>query len=84
LINQGLCEIAFHQQNKIRLTEVLFEGDGLVDHSSKNAERTERDQKQICSQFLFETLRRLRYAISKGKCSLCILSDAALHGNNKT
>jgi ATP-dependent DNA helicase RecQ len=30
-INQGLCEIAFHQQNKIRLTslarEVLFEGD---------------------------------------------------------
>jgi ATP-dependent DNA helicase RecQ len=31
LINQGLCEIAFHQQNKIRLTslarEVLFEGD---------------------------------------------------------
>ncbi len=31
LINQGYCEIAFHQQNKIRLTtlarEVLFEGD---------------------------------------------------------
>jgi ATP-dependent DNA helicase RecQ len=31
LINQGLCEIAFHRQNKIRLTslarKVLFEGD---------------------------------------------------------
>jgi ATP-dependent DNA helicase RecQ len=46
LINQGLCEIAFHQQNKIRLTlarEVLFEGDKvqLTTVQKINTEKTE-------------------------------------------
>jgi ATP-dependent DNA helicase RecQ len=46
LINQGLCEIAFHRQNKIRLTslarEVLFEGDKVqLTTVSKLTEKTE-------------------------------------------
>jgi ATP-dependent DNA helicase RecQ len=82
LIN--LCEIAFHQQNKIRLTslarEVLFEGDKvqLTVQKLTRRNRTERDQKQICSH-PFETLRRLRYAISKDEnVPAYVFSDAAL------
>jgi hypothetical protein len=58
LIN--LCEIAFHQQNKIRLTslarEVLFEGDKvqLTVQKLTRRNRTERDQKQICSHSLLK------------------------------
>jgi ATP-dependent DNA helicase RecQ len=60
LINQGLCEIAFHQQNKIRLTSLareVLEGDKvqLTTVQKINGEnRTERDQKQICSNSLLK------------------------------
>jgi ATP-dependent DNA helicase RecQ len=88
LINQGYCEIAFHQQNKIRLTtlarEVLFEGDKVqLTTVQKNAiEKT--DAKEIKSKSatnsLFEKLRKLRYAISKQESvpAYVIFSDAAL------
>jgi ATP-dependent DNA helicase RecQ len=88
LINQGLCEIAFHRQNKIRLTslarEVLFEGDKvqLTTVQKINTEKTElkETKSKAAVNSLFETLRRLRYEISKEESvpAYVIFSDAAL------
>ncbi|MGO4821663.1 MULTISPECIES: DNA helicase RecQ [unclassified Flavobacterium] len=88
LINQGYCEIAFHQQNKIKLTslarEVLFEGDKvqLITVQKTAAEKAvakEIKAKSIVNS-LFETLRKLRYDISKKEevPAYVIFSDAAL------
>jgi ATP-dependent DNA helicase RecQ len=88
LINQGLCEIAFHRQNKIRLTslarEVLFEGVKvqLTTVQKINTEKTdlkETKSKSVANS-LFETLRKLRYEISKQESvpAYVIFSDAAL------
>jgi hypothetical protein len=59
LINQGLCEIAFHQQNKIRLTSLAvkfyLKEIGTADHSSKLTRKELKERpKQICSQFLLK------------------------------
>ncbi|MEZ7505582.1 DNA helicase RecQ [Flavobacterium sp. Arc2] len=88
LINQGLCEIAFHRQNKIRLTalarEVLFEGDKvqLTTVIKVNTEKTEikETKSKSAANSLFETLRKLRYEISKEESvpAYVIFSDAAL------
>ncbi|WP_339920236.1 DNA helicase RecQ [uncultured Flavobacterium sp.] len=88
LINQGLCEIAFHRQNKIRLTalarEVLFEGDKvqLTTVQKINTEKTElkETKSKSAANSLFETLRKLRYEISKEESvpAYVIFSDAAL------
>jgi ATP-dependent DNA helicase RecQ len=88
LINQGLCEIAFHRQNKIRLTalarEVLFEGDKvqLTTVQKISTEKTELKETKTRSvaNSLFETLRKLRYEISKEESvpAYVIFSDAAL------
>ena len=88
LINQGLCEIAFHRQNKIRLTalarEVLFEGDKvqLTTVQKVNTEKTElkETKSKSAANSLFETLRKLRYEISKEESvpAYVIFSDAAL------
>jgi ATP-dependent DNA helicase RecQ len=88
LINQGLCEIAFHQQNKIRLTslaaEVLFQGEKVqlttvVKNTAEKAESKETKAKSATNS-LFETLRKLRYEISKEEevPAYVIFSDAAL------
>jgi ATP-dependent DNA helicase RecQ len=88
LINQGYCEIAFHQQNKIRLTtlarEVLFKGEKvqLTTVQKNTVEKT--DTKELKSKStansLFEKLRKLRYEISKEESvpAYVIFSDAAL------
>ena len=88
LINLGYCEIAFHQQNKIRLTafakKVLFEGEKvqLTTVQKINIEKQEVKQKKSKSvaNSLFETLRKLRYEISKEEevPAYVIFSDAAL------
>ena len=88
LINQGLCEIAFHQQNKIRLTslarEVLFEGEKvqLTTVQKVNTEKADLKEPKTKSvaNSLFETLRKLRYEISKEEAvpAYVIFSDAAL------
>jgi ATP-dependent DNA helicase RecQ len=88
LINQGLCEIAFHRQNKIRLTalarEVLFEGDKvqLTTVIKVNSEKTQpkETKSKSAANSLFETLRKLRYEISKLESvpAYVIFSDAAL------
>ncbi|SDX84556.1 DNA helicase RecQ [Flavobacterium degerlachei] len=88
LINQGYCEIAFHQQNKIRLTtlarEVLFEGDKVqLTTVQKNiVEKTDvkEAKSKSTANSLFEKLRKLRYEISKEESvpAYVIFSDAAL------
>lgn len=88
LINQGYCEIAFHQQNKIRLTtlarEVLFEGDKVQLTTVQKNTVTETDVKELknksATNSLFEKLRKLRYEISKEESvpAYVIFSDAAL------
>ncbi len=88
LINLGYCEIAFHQQNKIRLTsfakKVLYEGEKvqLTTVQKITIEKTEiKEQKnKTVANSLFETLRKLRYEISKEEevPAYVIFSDAAL------
>ena len=88
LINLGYCEIAFHQQNKIKLTafakKVLFEDEKvrLTAVQKLNFEKQEVKEKQSKSvaNSLFETLRKLRYEISKEEevPAYVIFSDAAL------
>jgi ATP-dependent DNA helicase RecQ len=51
LINLGYCEIAFHKQNKIRLTslakKVLFEGEkSTTDNGSENQYREAKETKK--------------------------------------
>lgn len=88
LINQGYCEIAFHQKNKIRLTtlarEVLFEGDKvqLTTMVKANTEKTTaiEPKRKAAANSLFEILKKLRYDISKEENvpAYVIFSDAAL------
>ncbi len=88
LINLGYCEIAFHKQNKIRLTtlakKVLFEGEKVQLTTVKKINIDKQDIKETKSKptanSLFETLRKLRYEISKEEevPAYVIFSDAAL------
>ena len=88
LINLGYCEIAFHQQNKIRLTDfakkVLFEGEKvkMTSVQKTNFEKAESKEikSKVVSNSLFENLRKLRYEISKVENvpAYVIFSDAAL------
>jgi ATP-dependent DNA helicase RecQ len=88
LINLGYCEIAFHKQNKIRLTslakKVLFEGEKvqLTTVQKINIEKQEikETKSKTVANSLFETLRKLRYEISKEESvpAYVIFSDAAL------
>ena len=88
LINLGFCEIAFHQQNKIRLTafakKVLFEGEKVQLNTvqKNNIEKSESKEpkNKTIANSLFETLRKLRYEISKEEevPAYVIFSDAAL------
>ncbi|MES2806125.1 MAG: DNA helicase RecQ [Bacteroidota bacterium] len=88
LINLGYCEIAFHKQNKIRLTalakKVLFEGEKvqLTTVQKINIEKHEvkETKSKSITNSLFETLRKLRYEISKEEevPAYVIFSDAAL------
>ncbi|MFV8364552.1 DNA helicase RecQ [Flavobacterium sp. ZT3P35] len=88
LINLGYCEIAFHKQNKIRLTslakKVLFEGEKvqLTTVQKINIEKQESKEmkSKLVANSLFETLRKLRYEISKEESvpAYVIFSDAAL------
>ncbi|MFV7236742.1 DNA helicase RecQ [Flavobacterium sp. ZB4R12] len=88
LINLGYCEIAFHQQNKIRLTtlakKVLFEGEKVQLTIVQKINIDKQEVKEVKSKSnansLFETLRKLRYEISKEESvpAYVIFSDAAL------
>ena len=88
LINLGYCEIAFHKQNKIRLTslakKVLFEGEKVklttVQKIIIEKQETKETKSKSVINSLFETLRKLRYEISKEESvpAYVIFSDAAL------
>ena len=88
LINLGYCEIAFHKQNKIRLTslakKVLFEGEKVqlttVQKINIDKQEIKETKSKSTANSLFETLRKLRYEISKEESvpAYVIFSDAAL------
>lgn len=88
LINLGYCEIAFHQQNKIRLTafakKVLYDGEKvqLTAIQKISVDKSEVKTKKIktAPDSLFEILRKIRYEIAKEEDvpAYIIFSDAAL------
>jgi ATP-dependent DNA helicase RecQ len=88
LINLGYLEIAFHQQNKIRLTsfakKVLFDGEKVqlttVQKISTDKSEIKETKSKATANSLFEILRKLRYEIAKEEevPAYVIFSDAAL------
>ncbi|MGL5113116.1 MAG: RecQ family ATP-dependent DNA helicase, partial [Flavobacterium sp.] len=88
LINLGYCEIAFHQQNKIRLTsfakKVLFEGEKVQLTTVLKIDKTKSESKERVSKTaansLFEILRKLRSDLAKeeGVPAYVIFNDATL------
>ncbi|MGQ7947676.1 DNA helicase RecQ [Flavobacterium sp. WC2509] len=88
LINLGFCEIAFHQQNKIKLTsfakKVLFDGEKVklttVLKIDKNKSEVKERATKTTTNSLFEFLRKLRSEIAKeeGVPAYVIFNDATL------
>jgi ATP-dependent DNA helicase RecQ len=88
LINLGYCEIAFHQQNKIKLTsfarKVLFDGEKVqLTNVQKKAHQAEQDKivkTKTTNNSLFEFLRKLRSEIAKEENvpAYVIFNDATL------
>jgi ATP-dependent DNA helicase RecQ len=86
LINQGYVEIAFHDQNKLKLTllakKVLFEKEKVrlaqVQHTV--AEKTPKTTKTAVENSLFERLRKLRLEIAREEelPAYLIFNDATL------
>ncbi len=90
LINQGICEIAFHKNNALQLTafsnKVLFNNlkvflTAPIEYKEpvKTATRTAKP-KRTPSNSLFERLRKLRYKISleENIPAYLVFSDASL------
>jgi ATP-dependent DNA helicase RecQ len=88
LINLGYCEIAFHQQNKIKLTpfaqKVLFEGERVqlntVQKFTKEKPQAKERNIRTIENSLFEILRKLRSEIAKVEevPAYIIFNDATL------
>nr|WP_315148979.1 DNA helicase RecQ [uncultured Flavobacterium sp.] len=88
LINLGFCEIAFHQQNKIKLTplakKVLFEGEKVLLTTVQKIDKTKTEIKErtpkTATNSLFEILRKLRAEIAKDEevPAYVIFNDATL------
>lgn len=88
LINQGYCEIAFHQQNKIKLTplakHVLFHNEKVRLTSVQKIDKTKIEKitkiNTVPSNSLFETLRKLRSELAKEEevPAYVIFNDATL------
>ena len=88
LINLGYCEIAFHQQNKIKLTpfakKVLFEGEKVklttVQKINKDKAEVKERTNRNAANSLFEILRKLRSEIAKEEQvpAYIIFNDATL------
>lgn len=88
LINLGYCEIAFHQQNKLKLTsfakKVLFEGEKVQLTTVQKVDKSKSEAKERIpkntSNTLFEILRKLRSELAKeeGVPAYVIFNDATL------
>ena len=92
LINLGYCEIAFHQNNELKLTEfakrVLFEGEKVqltipVEFKEKAKTKTKASLPSTAKDNnLYERLRKLRYQIAQEEKipAYLVFSDATLRG----
>ncbi|WP_418644496.1 DNA helicase RecQ [Tenacibaculum insulae] len=92
LINQGYCQIAFHLNNTLHLTEfskkVLFDKEkvqlNIPVEFKKEVQKTTSAKKKATSKVikdtLFERLRKLRYRIAKEEniAAYLVFSDATL------
>ena len=91
LINQGFCEIAFHRQNALQLTEVakkvLFEKEKIwltkpkdLKEQAKKSNAPTAKEKKVKKESLFEKLRQLRYQIAQEEDipAYLIFNDATL------
>ncbi|MCY2687126.1 DNA helicase RecQ [Salinimicrobium sp. TH3] len=86
LINMGYVEIAFHDQNKLRLTSlaknVLFEGEKvlLAEVIQVELRKEQAVAEKTSENTLFERLRKLRLELSKeeGIPAYLIFNDATL------
>ena len=87
LINQGICEIAFHKNNVLQLTDfsnkVLFKGLKVhLTHPTEVIEKVEpiKKTKRALDSSLFERLRKLRYkiALEENLPAYLIFNDATL------
>ncbi|WP_093672538.1 DNA helicase RecQ [Tenacibaculum sp. MAR_2009_124] len=88
LMNQGYCQIAFHLNNSLQLTEfskkVLFEGEKVKLTSPVEVKKEEKlvkkKTKERSNNTLFERLRKLRYRIAKEEdiAAYLVFNDATL------
>ncbi|MFY7672573.1 DNA helicase RecQ [Tenacibaculum sp. MEBiC06402] len=90
LVNQGLCQIAFHLNNTLQLTEfsekVLFKGEKVrltvptVVKKETPAQKKAQKKKSTAKDTLFERLRKLRYQIAQEEdiAAYLVFSDATL------
>lgn len=92
LINQGYCEIAFHQNNALKLTEfskkILFDGEKvqltkpvIVKEKSKPSKYIAPTKAPVDDN-LYERLRKLRFQIAQEEKipAYLVFSDATLKG----
>ncbi len=89
LINQGICEIAFHKNNALQLTafsnKVLFDGFKVfltspIEFKEQTKAVKESKTRRTPSNSLFERLRKLRYkiALEENIPAYLVFSDATL------
>lgn len=89
LTNQGYCQIAFHLNNSLQLTEfsnkVLFEGEKVqlttpVEFQKEVKETIKEKKKKAVKDTLFERLRKLRYRIAQEEdiAAYLVFNDATL------
>ncbi|UTD16893.1 DNA helicase RecQ [Tenacibaculum mesophilum] len=89
LTNQGYCQIAFHLNNSLQLTEfsnkVLFEGEKVqlttpVAFTKEVKTVTKEKKKKAVKDTLFERLRKLRYRIAQEEdiAAYLVFNDATL------
>ncbi|MFT7899618.1 DNA helicase RecQ [Tenacibaculum ascidiaceicola] len=89
LTNQGYCQIAFHLNNSLQLTDfstkVLFEGEKVqlttpVEFQKEVQIVTKEKKKKAVKDTLFERLRKLRYRIAQEEdiAAYLVFNDATL------
>ncbi|CAM1363924.1 ATP-dependent DNA helicase RecQ [Tenacibaculum litopenaei] len=87
LVNQGFCQIAFHQRNALQLSnlakKVLFEGERVELTKPQVVEETKvtkKAKKKTANTTLFDRLRALRYRIAKEEdiAAYLVFNDATL------
>ncbi|WP_394350033.1 DNA helicase RecQ [Tenacibaculum aiptasiae] len=91
LINQGYCQIAFHLNNTLQLTEfskkILFNGEKIqltipkeINKEEKLVRTKARRTTKVVRDTLFERLRKLRYKIAQEEdiAAYLVFSDATL------